>query len=241
MTDTLAASSLDDFRRWHVDVLKTFVRKRGLKVGGRRKEELVALAFASVEMCVQPKPTAVEEDQSRALQYQRLLLTKDGKQPDPFVDLTVGWLNEKDAMTKWPPIFHFEIGEYLLKHTKDKNLNKRLLSDYKEGKAYSYFDARWLKDVTYHGITDQSNYCYLQSTSVPSQNINSVAHKVWVLVRKKTGDVESAYCTCFAGYIGGFISSDLIISILSMHITHYSIPAYYLLNIIIWVSSFLLF
>jgi hypothetical protein len=55
MTDTLVATTLDDFMLWRVDQLKTFLLKRGLKVSGRRKDKLVALPslpFGAVEMCI---------------------------------------------------------------------------------------------------------------------------------------------------------------------------------------------
>jgi hypothetical protein len=199
MTDTLAASTLDEFRLWRVDQLRTFLLKRGLKVSGRRKDELVALAFGAVEMGVPIKSSAEEEERARAAQYHSLLNTRDGQLPDPFVDLTDGWLNESVGMTQWPPIMQFDIGDYLLDHTKDRDIAKRMISDYKEGKAFSYFDSKWLRDVAYHNISDSSKYCFLRSSSIPSQNISAVPHKVWVVAVKKTGHVQSAYCTCFAG------------------------------------------
>jgi len=81
-----------------------------------------------------------------------------------------------------------------------RDLAKRMLSDYKEGKAYSYFDASWLKEINYHPIDNESLYCFLGSKSTPSQNINNIPHEVWVLLQKNSGKVEAAYCTCFAGY-----------------------------------------
>ena len=94
--------------------------------------------------------------------------------------------------------FYFE--EFLLNLPAEQcSLAKRMLSDYKEGKAYSYFESSWLKEVYFHPISCESAYCFLRSESTPSQNINNVAHKLWVLVEKASGHVESAYCTCFAG------------------------------------------
>ena len=100
MTDTLAASTLDEFKLWRVDQLKAFLLKRGLKTSGRRKHELVALAFGAVEMGIPIKNTAAEGGRVRAARYHSPLLTKDGKLPDPFVGLTYGWLNEADGMTQ---------------------------------------------------------------------------------------------------------------------------------------------
>ena len=42
-----------------------------------------------------------------------------------------------------------DLAEYLVDNTK-RDLRTRLLTDYKEGKAFSYFDSKWLKEVFYH-------------------------------------------------------------------------------------------
>ena len=49
------------------------------------------------------------------------------------------------------------------------DLGKRLLSDYKEGKAFSYFDSQWLKEVFYHPISDTHELCFLVSRIVYSK------------------------------------------------------------------------
>lgn len=41
--------------------------------------------------------------------------------------------------------------------TEAAEFTKRLLSDYKEGKAYSYFDSGWLQELLYHPI-EGNNY-----------------------------------------------------------------------------------
>jgi hypothetical protein len=58
----------------------------------------------------------------------------------------------------------------------------------------------WVRELFYHNISEQSKYCFLQAQCTPSMNINSEPHKVWVCIEKTTGRVQSAYCTCFAGY-----------------------------------------
>jgi len=41
-------SGIDDFKRWNVDALRTYCKKRGLQVARcKKKEELVALAYAA--------------------------------------------------------------------------------------------------------------------------------------------------------------------------------------------------
>ena len=74
-----------------------------------------------------------------------------------------------------------------------------MLSDYKEGKAFSYFDAEWLKQVEYHPIDNQSPFCVLRAECTPSERIKDPPHDVWVIVHKGTGSVKSAHCGCYAG------------------------------------------
>ena len=42
------------------------------------------------------------------------------------------------------------------------------------------------------------NYIIYRSTSSRSMKINDPCHKLWVCIVKKTGEVKSAYFTCFA-------------------------------------------
>ena len=79
------------------------------------------------------------------------------------------------------------------------SLTKRLLCDYKEQKAYSYFTSRFIFDISFHAIKDCSIYCFLKSKCQPSQRIKDVPHESWVLIHKYTGEINSAYCSCFAG------------------------------------------
>ena len=137
----------------------------------------------------------------KKIQYTSLLKVKDSQLPDPF-PLLNGWLDENVGMNNWPPIFQLHIAEFLLTaEQKQINLNKRLLSDYMEGKTYSYFDSKWLRNVYYHQISSPSKYCFMKSESTPSENISNVPHQIWVCAEKRTGTVGSAYYTCFAGYV----------------------------------------
>ena len=74
---------LDDFKRWKVDVLRQFCRCRGLAVGGKRKDELVALAYAAN---IQKLPIIVENEQesnSSTEDYCSLLTLSNGTEiPD---------------------------------------------------------------------------------------------------------------------------------------------------------------
>ena len=55
------------------------------------------------------------------------------------------------GMVSWSPTMFADMAEYLVKHG-DRPLCRRLLTDYKENKAYSYFQSGWLQEVFYHPI-----------------------------------------------------------------------------------------
>ena len=133
--------TIDKFKLYTVDRLKDFLRKRGLKTSSR-KDELVALAFSASVLELPLKPSIQQDNVSKANDYRNLLCVGGVQLPDPVTDLTTGWLNEKEGQSLWPPTMYADIAEYILTLTgpdkKHEELRKRLLSDYKEGKAYSY-------------------------------------------------------------------------------------------------------
>ena len=69
-------------------------------------------------------------------------------------------------------------------------MTKPLLGDYKEGKAYSYFQSKWLSEVLYHPISKKSRYCFLKASCIPSQRIRNIPHQAWVLVEKNRCGAE---------------------------------------------------
>ena len=66
-----------------------------------------------------------------------MCVDEDEQLPDPL-QLT-GWIGEKEGMKMWPPTMYFDICNFLGKTAED--MGQRLLQDYKEGKAYAYFQA----------------------------------------------------------------------------------------------------
>ena len=194
MTDE--KKSLDDFKMFKVDALKDYLRARGQKVTMNRPA-LEALCYGCEVLDIPIQPTSDEEKKRKEAQRRALLDTPDGLQPDPFTELLTGWLEQPEGIVYWPPTMEYEIGAYLLS-PECVDLGRRMLSDYKEGKAYSYTE-KWLGNVSYHKISDRSKYCYLRAESLPSMRINMPPHKIWVMVEKVSGAVKNAYCTCFAG------------------------------------------
>ena len=83
----------------------------------------------------------------------------------------------------------------------------RLLNEYKEGKAYRYFECGWVKEVHIHNISEQGDKCVLKAKVTPSQAINKKAYDTWIVVEKDRpervgGKVHVSYCSCTAGMLG---------------------------------------
>ncbi|XP_053399723.1 uncharacterized protein LOC128557095 [Mercenaria mercenaria] len=122
-------------------------------------------------------------------------------------DLDQKWLvDEKLGRPKWPSVYITDISDYL--NTKNpETLMKRLLNEYKEGKAYRYFSSEWVKEVHYHDLGEHSDKCIIKSKVTPSQAVNNKAYDVWIVIRKDKntvpgGQILNAYCSCTAGMMG---------------------------------------
>ena len=85
------SSSIDEFQRWKVCVLKEYCSRRGLPISGKRKDELVALTYAAT---VTKLPCVISKNEECALvaaEYKQLLAVGDTVLPDPLTELTDGW------------------------------------------------------------------------------------------------------------------------------------------------------
>ena len=59
------------------------------------------------------------------------------------------------------------------------------LNDYKQSKAYSYFQCGWLGPISYHPIMLSSLYCLLKADCRPSGGINDLQKKkctIWKVI-----------------------------------------------------------
>ncbi|CAC5363191.1 unnamed protein product [Mytilus coruscus] len=184
-------TSIDTFKRWTVPVLQQYLRIRGLRTSGK-KEELVALVYSANLMKIKQVLTPAEERKLKADQYCDKLKAPKGIVPDPLIDLTSGWITESKGVSMWPPTMYYYIATFLQKK-EDRSLSYRLMKDYKEGKAYSYFTFGWLREVCYHHIDNNSPYCFLKAECTASQRINDVPHTTWVLLEKVSGEIQTAY------------------------------------------------
>jgi hypothetical protein len=127
-----AAIDIDEFKRYNVDLLRKYCRERGLAVAGRRKEELVALAFAASLQNLPIVCDKVSEKHAVDDDYEHLLILRDGTViPNPL-QLTDGWLNEKKGISCWPPCMILNMLDYLV-FRDERPLLQRLQNEYNEG------------------------------------------------------------------------------------------------------------
>ena len=94
---------IETFKRWSIPVLQNFLRVRNLSSTGKKKSELVALAYSASIMNIPPVKTTEEEQKERAFVYSDFLKTDDGVLPDPLHDLRDGWVGESKGCGMWPP------------------------------------------------------------------------------------------------------------------------------------------
>jgi len=135
----------------------------------------------------------------RCSDYKSLLTLADGTiLPDPLCDLPTPWIREETGRHQWPSTMYCDMAKYLIDRG-ERDLERRLMGDYKDGKAFSYFDAGFIGEILYNKISEASTSCFIKSTSARSQRRNDEDHKLWVAVDKGRGKILTAYCTCFAG------------------------------------------
>ncbi|KAK3106464.1 hypothetical protein FSP39_020531 [Pinctada imbricata] len=188
--------SLETFHTWKVDALKEFFSKRGLSTTGT-KAELAALCFSANSLNLPIKATDTEYLSSLHDQYQSLLFHNDKKQPDPL-KISGGWKEEKCGIHLWPPVCITDIVTFLIDHGNSENI-KKFLNEYKVWKAYEYLQSNFVKEIFYHPISAASEICNLRAKCTPSQRLRDANHTMWIMVRKVSGDIVSAFCSCIAG------------------------------------------
>ena len=197
--------TLDDFKLWRVDALKDFLWEHALKPTDR-KDELSALAYSAGLMNIPLICTVDEIDKQKSKNYKCLLTCSEGQILDPINDVTENWIDEETGLKCWRPTLQFYIAEYLLgsNFENDKDLTRRLMTDYKEGKAYIHtLVAVGLDKFTTIASHHSPNIAF--SSLNPCNHKKSTTHHIrWILVEKTTGRVhihKSSYCTCFARYV----------------------------------------
>ena len=90
-----------------VEELKIYLKLRGLKVSGTKKE-LISRVFVAGENDVQPILSAIEVEDDLRKSYEKKLII-DGKTiPDPM-KIPGGWMEEDEGITFWPMVTSMDI------------------------------------------------------------------------------------------------------------------------------------
>ena len=76
------------------------------------------------------------------------------------------------------------------------------MNDYKNSKAYRYFNRGWLDNILYHEIEQSSIYYFLKTNYRPSERLNDPPHKLWACILKKQAKIMSVHFSCMAGMSG---------------------------------------
>ena len=127
------ASSLEDFAAMTVPVLTDYLTVRGLSVSGKKKAELVALAYASVILKMEKK--ACQEDLTKALNnsYHSRMLSADLMIDPRHIEDS----KKVDNVLMWPKINLGNLFEYILSI---REYTKEYVGKYKDQKAYTYWE-----------------------------------------------------------------------------------------------------
>ena len=78
-------------------------------------------------------------------------------------------------MTFWPMLLYPDIFNYLMFYP--TQLDSTDLSDYKNLKAYSYYESGWLQPLYFHKLSG-SKYCIFKGECRQSQRIKKINHKI---------------------------------------------------------------
>ena len=113
-----------------VKELTSFLRLRGLKLSGRRKE-LVARTWCAIEQGVPIQLTAEEVEKEIGNEYENKLIVDGINIPNPF-DIKESWLDEMNGIIYWPMLLYPDIFNYLSIYPSE--LPSKDLSDYKNCK-----------------------------------------------------------------------------------------------------------
>ena len=169
--------------------LVDFLAAHGLKTTGR-KIELVARAFAAVDMNL-PILASSEQQQNRLnITYQnRLRFFKIG---DP---LLVDDSDKSDQILKWPKI---NVGSIFIYILKVRAFDYDYIGRYKDQKAYSYFDSGYVDSIYSHYPPDNKDVMFLYS-KVQSSLTVSDQKRLRILVKKEPVKILTCWCSCMAG------------------------------------------
>ena len=138
---------------------------------------------------VEISPQIKHLDSTAYNRYLTKLSLSGYKVPDPYLHKCV------NNVSKWPEILWSDICDYFIDtigmYTKDQ------IKAYRSLEAYCYYKRGHVYPVLYHPVSKESPVCILRTEVMKSQAVHA-PHEVWVTVRKNSGTVIAAHCTCMA-------------------------------------------
>lgn len=97
-------------------------------------------------------------------------------------------------MHLWPLVDLGHIFHYILEK---KAFESDYVGQYKVKKAFSYFKSGFVSQVVTATGADKDTI-FLKGSVLPSQKVSSAPHVVCALL-KKSGEIQTAYCSCTVG------------------------------------------
>ena len=88
---------------------------------------------------------------------------------------------------------------WFLKDCGSVGLTRKVLTAYNTGKAISYFQYDWLKEVFYSPINKQHVCYYLRAKGTPCNLVNDTPHIVWVKIKWTKQRCSPSYLSCVQG------------------------------------------
>ena len=175
--------SIQLFLRWKVDQLKTFLKKRGVVLLGR-KAELAEKAYYAWKLKLEVAKTAQEEEDDNSSRRKEKLTMESGIVLPYPCSLKEGW---EDGSINFPDDMEDVVNAYMQPSAKTIKQGKSLL------------DSGHLHSVKFHHISTDLKYCFIHSCCVPEEKTSSDSYALWVCIHKENGKLLTAECTCFAG------------------------------------------
>ena len=145
-------ASMEEFDNMRVKELKDFLSVRGLSTSGKKKVELVALAYSCVVLGIEIQATQVDLARELRSDYDASL-SKSGLSLDPSA---VQRSDKVDNVMWWPKINLGNIFEYILGL---RDFNKEYIGKYKNQKACSYWGDGHVADILCYrgqGVPDET-------------------------------------------------------------------------------------
>ena len=149
--------SIELFSRWKVDQLKTFLKKRGVVLSGR-KCELAEKAYFAWRLNLEVAKTTREEEHDVSTRRREKLTMEYGiTLPFPG-SLHEGW---EESSLNFPDVMEDEVETYMQPSTKAMKQGKSLLN------------SGHVHNVKFHHISTDLKYCFIYCRCVPQEKTSS--------------------------------------------------------------------